>query len=241
MEKWKSDRGGVTWIAAILLALVGIMLIIIARPAWNRFRFKSEQFACAQAMKSAYDGLIIDYLSHFKTETETEALEVLEEVMPERESLCPAGGTIYLVKDKDGIFEPVCGLHCTDKKHRTRLNASRARELLRRRLWVRELRAQEEEKEDTKGAENEKTEPISIFLNGKGQECIRVSEEADLRRGTSTSHEYEGIVVLYGLSGDGDFASSGVPEGELCYFLYADEDYCAVWHAGDKWTGSAYD
>lgn len=226
MKKWRSDRGSVTRMAVILLALIAVMLIIIAKPAWDHFRFRSERIGCVQALKSAGDGLIIEYLSHFKDESVQEAMAVIDDVMPARPDLCPAKGTIYLVRDEYGIYEPVCGLHDTDKKRRTRLNASRAKELVENALWERKP---------------EEEYPAAIELNGGTLECTRVQEEARLKRGTSTTKDYKGIVVLYGLSGEGEFESSTVPEGEICYFVYADEDYCAVWHADDEWTGNAYD
>ena len=29
-------------------------------------------------------------------------------------------------------------------------------------------------------------------------------------------------------------------EGEICYFVYADENYCAIWRSNDGWDGDAY-
>ena len=64
--KLRSSRGGVNRLVAILLALIAVMLVIIAIPWWKNFSYRSEVIACEQAMKSAEDGLIIEYLSRFK-------------------------------------------------------------------------------------------------------------------------------------------------------------------------------
>ena len=222
-------RGGVTRAAAILLVLIGVMLVVIAIPVWKAYQFRAQRLACEQAMKSARDGLIIEYLSRFEEGSVEEAMRVLDEVMPERANLCPAGGTIYLVRRKDGIFEPICGLHDPDKKHCARLNASYALEQLqeRRRLLLREV--------------EDEPESIEIRVNGKELECFRVQEEEKLRRGTRTTNGYEGIVAFYGINGEGSFSTDEVKTGEICYFVYADEDYCAIWRAGEEWSGSAYD
>lgn len=221
-------RGGVNRATAVLLALIGVMLVLIAIPGWKVFQYRSEKTGCDQAIKSARDGLIIDYLTHFEEGTEEEARQTLYEVLPERPNVCPAMGTIYLLRNDQGIFEPICGLHETDRKLKVRLNASRAMELLGDAL----IKA--------KGENEAPPEPVEITLNGKPLECVKVEEQLDLRRGTATTNGYEGIVAFYGLEGEGDFATGKVDEGEICYFVYADPDHAAVWRADDGWTGSAY-
>ena len=42
------------------------------------------------------------------------------------------------------------------------------------------------------------------------------------------------------MEGDGSFSTGKVKAGEICYFVYADENHAAVWRADDGWTGSAY-
>ncbi len=226
--KLREKRGGVTRAAAVLLVLIGVMLVLIAIPGWKVYRYRAEKTACEQAMKSARDGLIIEYLGRWDAGSVQEAMKTLDEVLPERANICPAGGTVYLVRGDNGIFEPVCGLHDSDKARRTRLNASRAKDLLAEAL--REARRDSEEE----------PESVEIQLNGKALECVRVQEEPYLRRGTRTTNGYEGVVAFYGLKGEGDFAKSAGKKGEICFFVYADEDYCAIWHAKDEWTGDAY-
>lgn len=222
------NRGGINRATAILLALIGVMLVLIAIPSYRVYRYRAQKTACVQAMKSAKDGLIIEYLSRFEEDSVEDAMKTLDEVMPERANICPAGGTVYLVRNDLGIFEPICGLHETDRKLRVRLNATRGLELLGEAL--------------RKARNNSDTEPesVEITLNGKPLECVRVAERLDLRRGTATTNGYEGVVAFYGLEGDGSFATGKVNKGEICYFVYADEDHAAVWRADDGWTGDAY-
>ena len=227
---YRTDRGGISRAVAILLVLIAVMLVIIAIPSWNAYRYRAQRLACEQAMKSARDGLIIEYLSRWDSGSVQEAMKTLDEVMPERANICPSGGTVYLVpRGEDGIFEPVCGLHDSDGKLRCRLNASRAMDLLgeERRIVKRETKAE--------------PESVRIQLNGKALECVRVQEAPDLRRGTGTTSGFDGVVVFYGLAGEGQFTTDGAAAGAIAYFIYADEDYCAIWRADDGWTGTAYD
>lgn len=221
-------RGGVNRVTAILLALIAVMLVVIAIPAWRVFKYRSQKTGCEQGMKTARDGLIIEYLGRFKEGTVEEAMVTLDEVMPGREDICPAGGTVYLVRGANGIYEPVCGMHDDDKKLRVRLNASRALELLKE-----ELRKQRQYGEG-------EPETVEITLNSMPLECGHVREVLDLRRGTATTNGYKGIVAFYGVKGDG-FSAKSVKAGEICYFVYADENHCARWLADDGWTGDAYD
>ena len=83
-------------------------------------------------------------------------------------------------------------------------------------------------------------ESLEITLNSRALECVRVREKLELRRGTATTNGYKGVVAFYGLEGDGSLKTGKVKKGEICYFVYADEDNAAVWLANDGWTGSAY-
>ena len=221
------NRGRINRATAILLALIGVMLVLISVPAYRVYRYRAEKTGCVQAMKSAKDGLIIEYLSRYQEGSVEEAMTTLDEVLPERANICPAGGTVYLVRNDIGIFEPVCGMHDDDLKLRVRLNASRAMELL-----ADGRRAAREEAD-------EEPEAVEITLNGKPLECVWVEERLDLRRGTATTNGYEGIVAFYGIEGEG-FDTGKVDKGEVCYFVYADENHAAAWRAEDGWTGDAY-
>lgn len=222
------NRGGINRAAAVLLMLIGVMLVLIAVPGYRRYRYRAQKTACEQAMKSARDGLTIEFLSRFEKGSVENAMKTLDEVLPERANICPSGGTVYLIRNAQGIFEPVCGMHDSDLKLRVRLNATRARELL------------SEELKKAGDAGDEAPESLEITLNGKALVCERVDEVLTLRRGTATTSGYEGIVAFYGLEGEGGFSTGKVADGELCYFVYADENHAAVWRADDGWTGDAY-
>lgn len=229
MQKIGERRGGINRLIALLLALIAVMLVLIAVPGWKRFRYRSEKTACEQAMKSARDGLIIDYLAHFESGDAQDAMQTLDEVLPERDDICPSGGTVYLLRGANGIFEPFCGLHDSDTQRRTRLNASRALELLREGLH------------DARQESNVEPELVEIELNGRTLSCVRVEEAPTLRRGTKTSNDYKGVVAFYGLAGEGAFSDADAEAGEICFFQYADEEHTAVWRVNDGWTGEAYD
>ena len=225
----RSVCGRINRVVAVLLALIGVMLVIIAIPAWNSYRQRAEKLACEQALDSAKDGLIIEFLSRYKESSVQEAMATLDVVMPARANLCPSGGTVYLVKNEQGIYEPLCGLHDPDEKQRVRLNASRAMELL--------AEGRKQAKKQTKA----EPDRVTIRLNGKPLECVRVAQEEPLRRGTDTTRGYKGIVAFYGLAGEGDFAAAkNAKAGDICYFVYADENRCAIWRSKDGWTGDAY-
>ena len=126
-----SNRGGVNRVIALLLAAIAVMLVVVLLPAWDDLRLLSQRLSCEQAMKSAKDGLIIEYLGRYKEGSVQDAMNTLDQVMIARPNICPAGGEVYLIKNSDGIYEPLCGLHDRNERQRTRLNASRALELLR--------------------------------------------------------------------------------------------------------------
>lgn len=221
MIKLGNEQGGTNRTLVILAVLILIMLVIIAVPGFKRFNYRSECIACEQAMKSAEDGLKIEYLFTFSEEDIKQARKSLAEIMPVREDICPKHGNVYLIRDENGIFEPVCGLHNPDAARRTRLNASYAGSVL-----------EEARKRVLDKAKEGDPEPemIKIKVNNEPLECVYVTEEPNIRRGTSLTRGYDGIVAFYGTDDSND----------IDYFLYADENYCAVWHKGEQWRGSAY-
>lgn len=221
-------RGGINPVTAILLVMIAVMLVVVSIPAYKNFRYRSQKTGCVQAMKTAKDGLIIEYLTNFDASTAEEAMVTLDEVMPGRADICPAGGTVYLVRGDHDIFVPVCGLHDDDKKLRVRLNASRAKQLL------------EDALKKQRRISAEEPESVDIVINSLKLTCVRVPEVQDLRRGTKLTNGYKGIVCFYGINGDGTFNMTKLAKGEICYFVYADEYHCASWRADDGWTGDAY-
>ena len=228
MNKLCARRGGIPRVMVVLLALIAVMLVIIALPSLQSFSERSQKIACEQALAFARDGLIIDFFNSFQSGSTQDAMNTLDVVMPARPNICPSGGTVYLVRGANGIFEPICGLHAPDEKQRCRLNASRAKELLENSLTK------------AKKKSPDAPEEVRIALNGQPLDCALVDSAVRLRRGTATSNDYEGIVAFYGIAGEGAFPVKGVKAGELYYFIYADEDHSAVWRADDGWTGDAY-
>ena len=222
MAKLGSRYGGTARILVILAVLILIMVAIIAIPAWKAFNYKSECIACEQAMKSASDGLKFEYMDTFDEDSLRQARQTIDEVMPAREDICPTHGEVYLIKNEQGIYETVCGLHNSDAKRRTRLNAACAAGRL--------SEARKDILEKAKPGDPE-PESISIRLNNKELKCTFVTEEVPIKRGTSTTKGYKGVVAFYGTDDD----------GEINYFLYADEDHCAVWRENDGWRGEAYE
>jgi len=221
MTKIKNERGGTNRLLVILAVLILIMVVVISIPSFKAFNYRSECIACEQAIKSATDGLRIEYLDTFDEESINKARETLAAVMPEREDICPRHGNVYLLRDENGIFVPVCGLHDSDAARRTRLNASYAGNLLEEKRRNILAKAKEGAPEPDK---------ITIKVNNDPLQCVRVSEKVNIKRGTSTTKGYDGIVAFYSTNDDGD----------IDYFVYADEDYCAIWNLDVGWSGSAY-
>ena len=222
MERIRSRKGGTNRTLVILAVLIIIMVGVIYAPAWKAFRYKSECIACEQAMKTATDGLRIEYLDTFDESTVRQARKTLDEVMPERNDICPAHGNVYLIKGEEGVLEPVCGLHNPDAARRTRLNASFAGN-----------RLTEARKNILEKAEEGAPEPeqIEIKTNGRILACTYVTEEVNIKRGTKTYDDYDDVVAFYGTD----------DKGNINYFLYADEDHYAVWRYNDGWRGDAYE
>ncbi|MBE6040171.1 MAG: hypothetical protein E7219_04310 [Clostridiales bacterium] len=220
-DKLRSTYGGTARILVILSVVILILVFILSIPALKRFNYEWQCIACEQAMKSAKDGLVIAYLDTFDESSLKEARRTLDEVMPARPDICPNGGNVYLIRNSEGILEPLCGLHDRNVRERTRLNATYAgNQLLEERKNILE-KAKEGDPEP---------EEIVITVNSKPLKCVYVTEEVNIRRGTSETDGFDGIVSFYGTDA----------EGEVNYFVYADEDYCAIWHADDGWTGDAY-
>lgn len=221
----------------ILAVIVLILLVVISIPAWKAFQYRSEYLACEQAMKSANDGLIIEYLGTYEEGDTKAARKALDQIMVARPDICPKHGNIFLVKGADGVYTTVCGLHDKDVRERTRLNST---------YCLRKLRESRKKLID-KG--NEDPGDIVITNNGEPLTITRVKKEEMIHRGTKTTNGYEGVVAFYGVKGDFDFSAKAkakkskkkVKDGDVCYFVYADEDYCAIWRMQDNWTGDAYD
>ena len=236
IRKLHSDRGGVKWPFLVLIAAIIFLVVLIAIPYWKDFQYHAEKVGCDQAMKSAGDGLIIEYLGDQTELTVEEAMKRLDKIMPARDELCPAGGSVYLTKGEHGIFVPVCGLHDSDTQERVRLNASYAKLQLEAALE----KAKEEVQPTEAARDSFGREITNIRINNRDLSCVHVLQEEPIRHGTKYTQGYQDVVAFYGLEGEGTFASGFVNKGKISYFVYADENYCAIWRARDGWSGDAY-
>ena len=221
-------RGKISRAVGIMLLLVAVMLAVISVPIWQAYKYHADEIGCAASLKTARDSLAIEVVSEGEALMDNTSRQTLARTMPGRDGLCPAGGTVYLLPLENGSYDLVCGLHDSDVKERTRLNASYAFGELEASIYKTHLRGQEI------------SETINVELNGEALECVRVSEAPKIRRGTGTTEGYDGVVAFFALEGQDGWQDTGADEGALCYFLYADEDYCAVWHVQDGWMGDSY-
>ena len=225
---------GMAWIFAILLVLIIILSVMSLVPSYKEYQEQGKRLACATALDTARRQLAANFMFEgFENGSAEDAKKFVSFVMNGWDDLCPDGGNVYIVPKEDSPmdWEIVCGLHCPDKKLCTRLNASNVREQLQEAL----LALQTEE--------NPYPESLPYTLHGKKGTALLIDEDPKFRRGTRTTQGYEesGIVVFYSLVGHSDFgADSGMKDGELWFFTFADTEHCANWNTRDDWTGDSY-
>ncbi len=228
----KLNNHGMAWIFAIMLVLIVILSITAMIPTYKKYQEQGKRVACATALDTARRQLASNYmLNGFENDSADKAKEFVTYVMNGWDDLCPDGGSVYIVPKENSPldWEIICGLHCSDSKLRTRLNSYNVREQLKEAL----LRKQNE------GDPYPETLPFT--LHGKAYEAHLVDAPTNFKRGTRLTEDVEGIVAFYSLVGHSDFgADSGMKEGALWYFSFADEDHCANWTYHDEWTGDSY-
>ena len=233
--KLNSSRG-LARIIVILLVLVVILAIVCAIPGYLRYQRQGYTVACAVALDSAGNQLIEDFLlNDWESGSAEDAKELVAYAMNGWDDLCPEYGTVYIVNeegtkdDPETCWQLVCGLHGADKKLCTRLNATNVRDQLREALRREHLLG------------NLYPETLSFSLHHRTYTARLVDAETGFRRGTALTRGYKGIVAFYSLAGHSDFgADSGLDDGELWYFSFADEDHCATWRSDDGWSGDSY-
>ena len=166
------------------------------------------------------------------TPTAKDAKDLVTYAMNGWDDLCPGGGTVYVVENKNDWeipYDVVCGLHDEDTKEATRLNASYV--LYQIEEAVRQARAKGEAYPAS----------VTVELHHRELTALLVDDFTGLRRGTATTKGVEGIVAYYSIVGHSDFgADSGLAEGEVWYFSYADEEHYAAWSSKQSWTGDCY-
>ena len=226
------SRRGIMWITALLLILVIVMAVITMIPGYQEYQRKGKTVACATALDSARRQLAANFmLDGFVNGSDEDAKALVAAVMNGWDDLCPDGGTVYIVPrtDSELAWDVVCGLHCSDSKYRTRLNSDYVLDQLREALRVAQVNGEPF------------PESLKFTLHHKTHTAYLVDAPSGLKRGTRTTEGQEGIVAYYSVVGHSDFgADSGMKEGALWYFSYADEDHCANWSYHDSWTGDSY-
>ena len=230
-SKLHSERG-LSWIIAILLVLIIVLAITSLIPSYKKYQDQAKEVACATALDTARRQLASNFmLNGFENGSAEEAKAFVTHVMNGWDDLCPDYGSVYIVPKDDSLldWDIVCGLHCADKKLCTRLNAYNVRDQLREALL----------KERNKG--NPFPESLPYTLHSKSHTAWLTDADIGLKRGTRLTEGQEGIVAYYSVVGHSDFgADSGMKEGEMWYFTFADEDHCANWSYHDEWTGDSY-
>ncbi len=213
-EKKARMRGRILTLLVLIILLLVVMVVL---PLIEQQRLKAEAYACSIAMKKAEDVLLVEVLSDPEL-SESKAAFVVDESKLEMDSLCPSHGDFYLVP-QSGTWHVTCGIHESNTKIRTRLNATRILDLLnaeiaeRRRLGV---------------AFDDSV--ITWEINGQPLNVTRLEGNNGLRRGTDYSIDFDGVVCFYSL----DFS------GDVHWFVYADNNHAAVWKEEDGWSGDAY-
>ena len=230
-QKKLHNSRGFSRLAVLLCALILVLLVAVLLPAIRHYRFQADTVACASALDTARRQLSADFLLRTERSSAAEAKDYVRCVMDGWDDLCPAGGTCYLVRQKDGGMEwdLVCGLHGADRKKCTRLNGDYLLSRLREELRSQRLLG------------NPYPETLTAEVNGRRLTAKLVDEETGLWRGTSATVGTKGKILAYGIAGHSDFGRDcGIPEGEICYFSYADEEHCANWSAWEGWTGDSW-
>ena len=238
ISNWKAklhNRSGVAWLIGLAVLAVLILLVIVLIPTIQRYRYQAGEAGCMAALDTARRQLANESMLIGEVSKEAEARDYVASVMPGWSDLCPGGGTTYIVPvDNDQSYLTViCGMHGTDKKQCTRLNAD---------YVLRQLR------ENLKTARDNGTEypeTLTYFLNGKTREAILVHTSPGVRRGTGSTMDMKGIVAFYTIRGAGesdDLARYGtkLKDGEISHFWFADDDYCAIWHTSGGWSGDSW-
>lgn len=228
----KMNSRGIAWIFAILLVLIIVLSIVVMIPTYQKYQEKGMIVACATALDTARRQLAGHFMFEgFENDAADKAKEFVTYVMNGWDDLCPDGGSVYIVPKENSPldWEIICGLHCSDSRLRTRLNSFNVREQIEEALLA----------EQNKG--NLYPEALPFTLHSKSYEAYLVDEATGFKRGTDLTEDVEGIVAFYSIVGHSEFGDdSGLEDGKLWYFSFADEDHCANWTYHDQWTGDSY-
>ena len=222
---------GIARLVVILTVLALILLAAALYPAIQHFRFRADALGCLAGLDTARRQLADLYLFEGENSSAEEARDYVGFVMAGWDDLCPGGGTTYIVPKEDSelAWDVVCGLHGSDRKQCTRLNADYVLEQL------------QEELRSAQVLGTKYPESMTVSLHHKPLEARITEEDIGLRRGTRATVGAKGTLVSYAIAGYSDFGTGrGVPTGEISWFSYADEEHCANWSAWGGWTGDSY-
>ena len=233
-------RGGINRLVALLLCLIAVMVIVIAIPFAIRQKESADEFGCMLALKKASDTMSIEYLFQDWSMTRQEAAALVDRSRYDRDQLCPGGGDYFILwqPNAEPKYRVACGLHDDDTKERTRLSSGAALERL-----TNALDGLRDRGEDVPAK-------LEIVVNGKKLSCERVEGDPGLAFGTKTDIDRKGIVCYYALAGDDASRTeleqrervdlTGLREGEVWYFGYADPNHASIWKYGKGWRGDAW-
>ena len=222
---------GIARLVVILALLAVVLLTAILIPVIRSYSFRADALGCLAALDTARRQLAAEFLIEGENKSAGEARDYVGYVMAGWDDLCPGGGTVYIVQrdDSDLDWDVVCGLHGADRKLCTRLNADYVLQQLRENLRTSRL------------AGTPYPGELKAMLHHCEMKAVLAERDTGVRRGTDATIGVKGTVIAYGIAGYGEFGTdSGTPEGELCWFSYADEEHCANWSAWDGWTGDSY-
>ncbi|MBQ1411302.1 MAG: hypothetical protein IIY94_08520 [Oscillospiraceae bacterium] len=226
-----SSRRGASRMTTLFIIMVLIMGGIIAFPYVKDYVKESERFSCQTALDSAKRSMAADYMLTNSVSTETPSAYVING----HDDLCPSGGTVYVREvepesSNELPYELVCGLHAPDEKLRTRLNSG----------YV--LSQIEQEVARLRLSGTPYPESVTVKLNGEEIIANLVDDYVFFYGGTDATKGVDGTVAYYSIVGHSAFGSdSGVEEGTVWYFCFADENHNATWTPRKGWTGDSYE
>ena len=229
-KKLHRNRG----IARLVVILSVLALVLVAAalyPVIQHYRFRADALGCLAGLDTARRQLAAQYLFNGENSSAEEARDYVGFVMAGWDDLCPGGGTTYIVPKENSEldWDVVCGLHGQDRKMCTRLNADYVLQQLREELRTAQVLG------------TRYPESMTVTLHHKPLEAYITEEDTGLRRGTRATVGAKGTLVSYAIAGYSDFGTGrGVPNGEICWFSFADEEHCANWSVWDGWTGDSY-
>lgn len=227
------DRQGKSRVVTILLILIVIMAAIMAYPVYTHYRDEAARVECEAAMSTAQREMTVDFLSSLSAVNYSSSDALGSVVMYGRDNICPSGGTVYIIeqnKENSTPYVLVCGLHDKDDKQRTRLNSNYVFSQVQEAVKLAQSRG------DAYPAS------VTVQIHGKDLTAQLVDESTGLHRGTEYTKDYEGTVAFYSIVGHSAYgADSGLEDGEIWYFSYADENHCANWTNKKSWTGDSYE